>query len=169
MYELDSDLSIDPDGSIDLDEVSRKQSVMMVWTGNESGLSAPISFGNIRAQSLPLDRSDTTPSNNTDAVRVSLATAVAFIADLNLRKKTAYPGLRDRPAIDRTICPYHPNSACVALRADVWAIALCDRQKGRALKKCLKPTSRWPESKRLDGVNWLTIASRIILTAGADS
>lgn len=72
----------DPDGFISLDNEIQRQSVLMVRTGDESGLSAPISFESVREQALPLARPDIESNECIDAVRVTLAIAVRFVADL---------------------------------------------------------------------------------------
>jgi hypothetical protein len=82
---------------VELDEHSRRQTVIMVRTGNESNLSAPISFEDLRTNGscLPLARSDVNkPYANVDAVRVSISTAVGFIAGLEQREEAAFPNLR---------------------------------------------------------------------------
>ncbi|KAI9849466.1 MAG: hypothetical protein M1837_004086 [Sclerophora amabilis] len=103
--ELAEVIEMDTDGSVSLDEMSQRQSVLMVLTGEESYLSAPISFESIRGESLPLAKSDLDTEENTCAVRVSLATAVRFIADLERREEAAFPNMRDLSLIDKHICP----------------------------------------------------------------
>lgn len=77
--------------SISLDEQIQRQIVLMVLTGDENGLSAPIKFDVIRSQSLPLARADVT--EKTEIIRVSLRTAVQFVADLERREEEAIPQL----------------------------------------------------------------------------
>ncbi len=93
----------DPDFVI-LHEQSQRQTVLMIRTGEESHLSAPISFESIKADCLALARTDVA-GNNIDSVRVSLAIAVEFIANLQRREEAAFPNSRDRSAIDRGLCP----------------------------------------------------------------
>ena len=50
--------SPEPDGFVYVDKYAQRQSVIMIRTGDESCLRAPISFESIRGQSLSLDRSD---------------------------------------------------------------------------------------------------------------
>lgn len=71
----------------------------MVRTGDESGLSAPISFeglGSVNAESIP-ETNDLCHSStdNNDAVRVTVTTVVEFIANLQRREENAFPELRD--------------------------------------------------------------------------
>jgi hypothetical protein len=47
--ELDQDVEEDEDGRVSLDEYSQAQSVLMVRTGDESHLSAPITFEQIKS------------------------------------------------------------------------------------------------------------------------
>ena len=96
-----------------LDEQIQRQNVLMVLTGDENGLSAPITFDTIRSQSLPLARTDVT--DKTDIIRVSLRTAVRFIADLERREEEAFPHLGWR-----SIDPISNNKSLKPTRADRW-------------------------------------------------
>jgi hypothetical protein len=117
--------SPEPDGFVYVDKYAQRQSVVMIRTGDESCLSAPISFESIRGHSLPLDRSDITARDEIDAVRVSLTTAVRFIADLQRREDAAYPYARDRSLVDTSLGPHTPCSinetGSLATSADEWA------------------------------------------------
>ena len=77
---------------INLEEHSKNQTVLLVQTGDESHLSAPINFEALRANGLclPLARTDA-PAASGDVVRVSLANAVKFVADLQQREDTTSP------------------------------------------------------------------------------
>lgn len=77
-----------PEDFISLRQVAKDQTVLLARTGVEDGLSAPISFESLRSQSLPLDRSDII-TQDIDVVRVSLATAVRFVIDLEIREALA--------------------------------------------------------------------------------
>ncbi len=85
-----------------LDEVVQRQNVLMVLTGDEEGLSAPITFDSTRSQALPIATIDVT--NDAKVIRVSLRTAVRFIADLRQKEEEAFPELEHRP-IDESISP----------------------------------------------------------------
>ena len=74
-----------------LEDEAQQQTVLIVRSGSEAGLSAPISFDSLRAKSLPLDRSDVDGQPMIDIVRTSLATAVRFVLDLEQRENIAYP------------------------------------------------------------------------------
>ncbi len=90
--------------SVILHEQSQRQSVLMVRTGDESHLSAPISFESIKADCLPLASTNFSGSD-IDLVRVSLATTVQFIANLQRREEAAFPNSRDLSAIEGYLCP----------------------------------------------------------------
>ncbi|MCJ1268446.1 hypothetical protein MMC22_008334 [Lobaria immixta] len=111
----------EPDGSASLGRLLREQNVLLVLTGDDSNLSAPINFESIRAQSLPLARNDIPVNPKIDAVRVSLATAVRFIADLQQREEMAFPNLRDYSVIDQSISPCTQNFGGGNLNADAYA------------------------------------------------
>ncbi|KAH8746582.1 hypothetical protein F5883DRAFT_370945, partial [Diaporthe sp. PMI_573] len=71
-------------------------SVLLVCTGDEDQLSAPIDLSTLTAAglTLPLDRSD--PVDMRQVVRVRLRTAVRFVMDLERREINASPRLKAR-------------------------------------------------------------------------
>ena len=77
---------------LNLEEPSKNQTVLLVRTGDESHLSAPINFEALRANGLclPLARTDV-PAASGDVVRVSLANTVKFVANLQQREDTTSP------------------------------------------------------------------------------
>lgn len=77
---------------VNLSKLSGRVNVLLVRTGEESDLSAPIDFGELRCNGhrLPLSRSELKEEDNC-AVRVSLATAIKFILDLEKREDAAFP------------------------------------------------------------------------------
>lgn len=127
----------DSDGLTRLDQESQRQSVMMVRTGDEDGLSASVSFENIREHALPLAREDARLNDDgRSAIRVSLATAVKFIADLERREDLAFPSVRDRSTMDGSPVPnasflnYEiPNT----LVADTWAESMIQRAEAEGI------------------------------------
>jgi hypothetical protein len=123
--QLDPGESLQPGDFVYVDKYAQEQSVVMIRTGDESCLSAPISFESIREHSLPLDRSDITACDEIDAVRVSLTTAVRFVADLQRREDDAYPYARDHSLIDTSLGPSAPcgidEIEFLATSADEWA------------------------------------------------
>ena len=60
-------------------------------TGLEAGLSAPISLNSLEAKSLSLDRPELELEPAFDIVRVSPATAIEFVLDLEEREAAAFP------------------------------------------------------------------------------
>ena len=80
----------DSDGLISLSNFAHRQTVLFVRTRVEEGLSALISFSSLRPKSLPIERPDAT-NEGMDVIRVSLATAVRFIVDLEKREDSANP------------------------------------------------------------------------------
>ena len=131
--ELSPAKEVDPDGLIRLDEVMQRESVVLVLTGDDSGLSTSVTFESLRAQSLPLARTDHIASNDgIDAIRVSLASAVRFIADLELKEEAAYPGTGAR-TLDRSICPSAIYNGPKTLSADEWANEIINQavEKGK--------------------------------------
>ncbi len=98
---MDGDAEEDADGRTSFDEYSQKQSVLVVRTNEESTLSAPIDFAQIKSLSLPLARDDILACG-VEAVRVSLKTAIEYIASLQRREDAAFPNARDT-AIDKAL------------------------------------------------------------------
>ena len=102
---------------VSLDEQIQRQTVLMVLTGDEKGLSAPIKFDAIRSQSLPLARADVT--DKTEIIRVSLKTAIRFVADLELREEEAIPQL-GRGGNDQSVGPVTDNASLDPTGAGEW-------------------------------------------------
>lgn len=123
-----------PDGFASLDRLLLEQNVLLVLTGDDSNISAPINFESIRAQSLPLARNDIPVNPEIDAVRVSLATAVRFIADLQRREEMAFPNSRDYSVIDQSISPSTQNFGGGNLNADEYAGMVMQRVEENGIK-----------------------------------
>ncbi|KAL8939098.1 MAG: hypothetical protein Q9211_002891, partial [Gyalolechia sp. 1 TL-2023] len=104
----DKELSTGSDGYIRLGKLAQLQTVLLLRTGHEENLSAPISFESLKDRSLPLDRSDTIGQED-DMIRVTLATAVQFITALENREACAKPDTNHDKSIDSTICPPAPK------------------------------------------------------------
>ncbi len=105
---------------------AQPQTVLLVRTGLEAGLSGPISFECLRSKSLPLDRSDLDGQPVIDIVRVSLSDAVRFILDLETREATARPESAHNCTIDTTICPSLPRNAGLGDNPITWADAMIE-------------------------------------------
>ena len=81
---------VDSDGYLSLRKFAKNQNVLVARTGQYKGLSAPISFRALREQSLPLGHFESEAKKGyVEVVRVSLAAAVQFITDLELREERA--------------------------------------------------------------------------------
>jgi hypothetical protein len=89
---LEPDFEPDLGELIDIHEEAQKLTVLLVRTGDDSNLCAPINFEELRTDGfcLPLGRSDV-PATSDDVVRVSRATAVKFMSDLYQREVDAHP------------------------------------------------------------------------------
>lgn len=76
---------------IDLHEQAQSLTVLLVRTGDDSHLRAPINFEELRANGfcLALARSDILATHD-DVVRVSLATAIKFVSDLHQREMATH-------------------------------------------------------------------------------
>ena len=85
-----SDPVFESNDTILLDDEVRRQSAVLVLTGYDQELSSAIDFHTIRAQSLPLARRDVSGIDGENMIRVSLKTAVQFIAELQQREKRAF-------------------------------------------------------------------------------
>lgn len=119
--ELSPEKDLEPDGLIHLDDEMERQSVLLVLTGDDFGLSTPITFESLRAQSLPLARTDyNSSSDGTDAIRVSLALAVRFIAALERREEATFRESKSN-TIDGSLCPTAVFNGPVIRSADEWA------------------------------------------------
>ena len=105
---------------IDLDEQAQKLTVLLVRTGDDSHLCAPINFEELRTNGvcLPCGRFDVSDTSN-DAVRVSLATAVKFVSDLNQREVDAHPPIK---AIQRYKQKLQRYADDIMMQADVKGI-----------------------------------------------
>ena len=103
-----TDHQIEPDGFISLRKAAQDQSVLIMRTGLEEGLSAPISFESLKSQSLPLERPDAI-MQGLDVIRVSLASAVHFIVNLEMRENEADPKSNDEDTLDKSLDIYPPK------------------------------------------------------------
>ncbi|KAL8654805.1 MAG: hypothetical protein Q9226_003288 [Calogaya cf. arnoldii] len=80
----------EPRVRIFLEDVVRRQNVLLVLTGDNHGLSAPISFDSIRSKSLPTAQEASDEVEETyDMIRVPLDIAIQFILDLQQREYLA--------------------------------------------------------------------------------
>ena len=101
----------------------------MVRTGDDSGLSEPISFESVRHAALPLARPDLNSHDEIEAIRVTIATAVRFIVDLQRREELAFPKSAFKSAVDSALRPLsrHPKmSRANTNNVDEWVDRLME-------------------------------------------
>jgi len=97
------------DGLISLRKIAQHQTVLIARTGVEEGLHESISFESLKSHSLPLDRFDVV-TKSIDIVRVSLATAVQFITDLEKAEDRRRLVTGEESPLDASICPiFYPK------------------------------------------------------------
>jgi hypothetical protein len=77
------------DGFRHYDNVAQHQSILLVRTGKEDRLSAPISFNSLKHKALPLGRNE--DMGLIDIIRIPLQVGVRFVANLLLREEAAFP------------------------------------------------------------------------------
>ncbi|EPE30150.1 hypothetical protein GLAREA_12873 [Glarea lozoyensis ATCC 20868] len=77
------------DGLRHFDDFAQNQSILLVRTGHENRLSAPISFESLKDKALPLARSE--DMGTIDVIRVPLQVGVHFVAHLLLCEEAALP------------------------------------------------------------------------------
>ena len=114
-----------------LDEEIQRQDALIVLTGDDSGLSAPVTFDSIRAQSLPTEREDGMIYGDLQVIRVPLSTAVRFIIDLEQREEAAFPS--PYIATDRSLGPHTDNISMGTITATEWADEVLQRIDDKGL------------------------------------
>ena len=112
--------------------------MLMVRTGDESHLSAPITFEHIRKQAFKLKRDDC-DLEGVEVIRVSLAIAVEFVTTLQQREDAATPSGMNNHSIDRSHCPSDDqnNYVDLALSADVWAEKILQQADELGFENCV--------------------------------
>ncbi|KAL8689942.1 MAG: hypothetical protein Q9218_004504 [Villophora microphyllina] len=130
---------IEPHGLESLYKFAVNQTVLIARTGVAKGLSEPISFECLEAQSFPLNvsSSDKNLAQDGDVIRVSLATAVRFIVDLEAREDLAASSTRSDSydmqhdhSLDPPVPKGHEDNPQVRIKAETWVdttIALAER------------------------------------------
>lgn len=97
------------DGLVSPRKITQHQTVLIARTGVEEGLPESISFKSLKSHSLPLDRFDGV-TKSTNVVRVSLATAVQFITDLEKAEDRRRLFTGEESPLDASICPiFYPR------------------------------------------------------------
>ena len=123
-----------------LDLEVQRQNVVMVRTGNETGLSSPISFSGIREQALPLARPDLETHNDIDAIRVPLATAVQFIVNLQRREEAAFPDSAPSTAVQHSLYPFTHHTEPYAAKitnVDDWVDRVMELANEKGIDKVM--------------------------------
>ena len=97
------------DGFRRYDNVAQHQRILLVRTGKEDRVSAPISFDSLKGKALPLARNE--DMGIIDILRIPLQVGTCFVAKLLLREEAAFPGFVLRgPHISKK--PDHPFIKC---------------------------------------------------------
>ncbi len=143
---LDQQPNYDEDKGDDylyLDEAIDAFNVIIVLTGEDTSLSRPISFESIKARALPLARPDA--DGCVDAIRVPMAVAVQFMADL-LRKEEAYfPELKPN-SIDPELNPRDYIGVDPAPNAEEWVEGVLQAADEKGIDKVF---SAWDTVQRI--------------------
>ena len=127
---FDMDLEPDASGVFDLQKAIHRQSVLVIRTGLEVGLSCPISFDSLKGKTLPLERSDLGLHPNVEVVRTSLTNGIRFILEMERREFAACPQNVHACGSDRSLNPRSPTWAGKSEDAsrdpNTWADALVE-------------------------------------------
>ena len=135
IFILDQQPDFDEDERDDylyIDEAIDAFNVVMILTGEDTTLSEPISFESIKDHALPLARPDA--DGCVDAIRVPMAIAVQFMADL-LRKEEAFlPELKPN-VIDPHLHPGDYVGVLPAPNAEEWVDGVLKAADERGIDK----------------------------------
>ncbi len=94
-----------------MDKEAQRRTVVLVLTGHDQDLSSVLNFDTIRSESLPLARKDVSAADSEDMIRVSLETAVQFIAES--QRKEERERAFARPERDSAGTALDPKPDCV--------------------------------------------------------
>ncbi|KAL8828241.1 MAG: hypothetical protein Q9170_006685 [Blastenia crenularia] len=136
---LNDDYDREIDGYLSLPKIAQYQTVLIVRTGNEQGLSAPISFESLETQLRPLKRNDIA-GEGTEVIRVSLVVAIQFITSLERREESANSAARKRNRVDARYYPIPSedlgeNEEIIQYDPELWADANFVRAKKHGIRK----------------------------------
>lgn len=95
-FDFDNDNLTEPDGHIKLKKLPKTQTVLLARTGLTEGPSKPISIESRKPRSLPLKRTGINTRDDSQRIRVYLASAVQFIIDLKISEDSATQYSTDR-------------------------------------------------------------------------
>lgn len=125
------------DRIVSLDSEVERRTAVLVLTDFDQGLSGPLNFDSMRSNALALARNDV-KTTDSDMIRVSVKTAVHFIAELQQREGRA---VSDRTGELTATKPESAKNHCstTAKEADeyaedILANASTDPSKARVLK-----------------------------------
>lgn len=88
-FDFGNDDPTELDGHINLKKLANTQTVLLARTSLTEGPSGLTSFDILRSESLPLKRTDVNTRDNMEVTRVSLASAVQCIVDLEMSEDSA--------------------------------------------------------------------------------
>ena len=104
----------------------------MVLTGEDASLSEPVTFESVKARALPLGRPDA--DGCVDAIRVPMAVAVQFMADLLRKEEASFPELKPN-SIDRDLNPGNYIGVIPAPNAEEWVDGALQAADERGIDK----------------------------------
>ncbi|KAL9609792.1 MAG: hypothetical protein Q9167_005470 [Letrouitia subvulpina] len=128
----DFNMRVEPDSNdvFDLQEAVYSQTILIVRTGEEVGLSSPISFSSLKGKTLPLKRPELGENSNVEVIRTSLADGIRFVCDLEEKEFRAYPQSVHNCGSDQRLNPSSPTwtgkSEDASKDPDTWADALIE-------------------------------------------
>lgn len=122
----------DSDDYLYLDEAIDGLNVVMLLTDEDTALSEPITFESIKTRALPLARPDA--GAYVDVIRVPMAVAVQFMADL-LRKEEAFSPELKPNSIDRDLIPGDYVGVVRAPNAEEWVDGALQAADERGIDK----------------------------------
>ena len=122
------------DGAFSLDDEMQLRTAVMVLTGYDQDLNGAVNFEAIRSESLPLARNDVSATDCGNVIRVSLKTALRFIAGLQQREERAFSNSKRDPA-----------DKALEAKTDGFfaAVNSADEYVGDVLDDASKSCSRW--------------------------
>lgn len=109
-----------PEGNLSMSQEAQRRTVLMIITGDDDGLSSPLTFDTIRSKSLPINRWDLNNFNTANAIRVPINIAVQFLADVQESELRAFPYLQCHTT-DKEIRPRSQNASFGRISAEDWA------------------------------------------------
>ena len=122
----------DSDDYLYLDEAIDAMNVIMVLTGEDASLSEPLTFESVKARALPLARLDA--DGCVDAIRVPMAVAVQFTADLLRKEEAFYPESKPN-SIDGDLNPGDYIGVVRAPNAEEWVDGALQAADERGIDK----------------------------------